>query len=190
MHHQADQAWYGHPAAGYALSKHIHGLITGIDPPADKEICPIPFVQNPFQPCMYGAKYPTGHPRHGEIFILHVSTDNLRTYSSCADMPAEFLGWLQRNFQVTGGDRSLRAQEPQKFMGCRFTYYPDHTVVIDMPKYIENLLREVDMLNANPVATPMAKGFIVSLQDAPTGSDAEKAVIDHANKAFNTDYRQ
>jgi len=189
-HQEADQAWYGHPAAGYALSKHIHGLITGIDPPADKEICPIPFVQNPFQPCMYGAKYPTGHPRHGEIFILHVSTDNLRTYSSCADMPAEFLGWLQRNFQVTGGDRSLRAQEPQKFMGCRFTYYPDHTVVIDMPKYIENLLREVDMLNANPVATPMAKGFIVSLQDAPTGSDAEKAVIDHANKAFNTDYRQ
>jgi hypothetical protein len=189
-HQEADQAWYGHPAAGYALSKHIHGLITGIDPPADKEICPIPFVQNPFQPCMCGAKCPTGHPRHGEIFILHVSTDNLRTYSSCADMPAEFLGWLQRNFQVTGGDRSLRAQEPQKFMGCQFTYHPDHTVVIDMPKYIENLLREVDMLNANPVATPMAKGFIVSLQDAPTGSDAEKAVIDHVNKAFNTDYRQ
>ena len=190
MHQQADQAWYGHPAAGYALSKHIHGLVTGIDPPAGKEVCPIPLVQNPFQPCMYGAKYPAGHPRHGEIFILHVSTDNLRTYSSCPDMPAEFLGWLQRNFQVTGGDQSLRDQEPQQFMGCRFTYHPDHTVVIDMPQYIDTLLRGVNMQDANPVATPMAKGFVVSLQDAPTNADTEQVVTDYVNRAFNTNYRQ
>ena len=190
MNQHADQAWYGHPAAGFALAKHIHGLLTGINPPAGKEVCPIPFAQNPFQPCMYGAQYPADHPRHGEVFILHVSTDNLRTYSSCAEMPGEFLGWLRRNFQVTGGEPSLREQTPQTFMGCRFTYHPDGSVVIDMPKYIEGLLREVDMQNANPVATPMAKGFVVSLQDAPADHDAEQLVVSYANKAFGTSYRQ
>ena len=186
---QADQAWYGHPAAGTALSKHTHGLVTGIDPPAGKEVCPIPFLQNPFQPCMYGALYPVGHPRRGEIFILHVSTDNLRTYSSCAEMPGEFLGWLRRNFTVTGGERPLQEQEPQKFMGCQFTYHPDRTVVIDMPQYIGNLLREVNMQDANPVVTPMAKGLVVTLQDAPHDAAGEQAVVDYVNKAFNTHYR-
>ena len=189
QHQQADQAWYGHPAAGTALSKHIHGLVTGIDPPAGKEVCPIPFRQNPFQPCMYGAQYPVGHPRHGEIFILHVSTDNLRVYSSCAEMPREFLGWLRRNFQVTGDERPLQDQEPQQFMGCQFTYHPDRTVVIDMPQYVGNLLREVGMQDANPVVTPMAKGLVVTLQDAPTDAAGEQAVVDYANKAFGTHHR-
>jgi len=105
-------------------------------------------------------------------------------------MPGEFLGWLRRNFQVTGGEPSLREQTPQTFMGCRFTYHPDGTVVIDMPKYVEGLLREVDMQHANPAATPMTKGFVVSLQDAPADHDAEQLVVSYVNKAFGTSYRQ
>ena len=75
-------------------------------------------------------------------------------------------------------------------MGCRFTHHPDHSVVVDVPKHVENLLHSVGMQDANPVATPMAKGFVVSLQDAPTVGDAEQAVVAHANKNFNTDCRQ
>ena len=94
LHQQADQAWYGHPSAGYALAKHLHGALTGVNPPPGAEVCPVPFVQNPFQPCMFQAKYPAGHARHGALFVLHVSTDNLRTYGSDPDIQADFMAWL------------------------------------------------------------------------------------------------
>ena len=190
LHQQADQAWYGHPAAGFALAKHLHGALTGVNAPPGAEVCPVPFVQNPFQPCMFKAKYPADHPRHGELFILHVSTDNLRTYGSDPDIQSDFMGWLRRQFDVTGGERSLRCLPPQKFMGCRFSYQLDGSVTIDMPLYINALLNEVGMRNANSVATPMAKGFVVSLRDSPTTPDEQRAVIDYANTAFGTSYTQ
>ena len=190
LHQQADQAWYGHPAAGFALAKHLHSALTGVNALAGVEVCPVPFVQNPFQPCMFQAKYPTDHPRHGELFILHVSTDNLRTYGSDPDIQADFMSWLRRQFEVTGGERSLRDQPPQKFMGCRFSYQQDGSVTIDMPLYIDELLNEVGMRDANSVATPMTKGFVVSLRDSPTTPDEQRAVVDYANSAFGTSYTQ
>ena len=190
LHQQADQAWHGHPSAGCALAKHLHGALTGINPPAGIEVCPVPFVQNPFQPCMFKAKYPIDHTRHGEMFTLHVSTDNLRTCGSDASIQADFMSWLRRQFEVTGGESSLRDQSPKKFMGCIFSYDPDGSVTIDMPLYVDELLNEVGMRNANPVATPMAKGFVVSLQDSPTTPDAQRAVIEYANTAFGTSYSQ
>ena len=190
LHQQADQAWYGHPSAGYALAKHLHGALTGVNPPPGAEVCPVPFVQNPFQPCMFQAKYPADHARHGELFILHVSTDNLRTYGSDPGIQSDFMGWLRRQFTVTGGVTSLRDLPPQKFMGCVFTYQPDGSVTIDMPRYIDGLLNEVGMRGANSVATPMTKGFIVSLQDSPTTPDTQRTVIDFVNNAFGRNYTQ
>ena len=190
LHQQADQAWYGHPSAGYALAKHLHGALTGVNPPPGAEVCPVPFVQNPFQPCMFQAKYPTGHARHGALFVLHVSTDNLRTYGSDPEIQADFMAWLRRQFTVTGGVTSLRDQPPQKFMGVAFTYRPDGSVTIDMPKYIDGLLHEVGMRGANSVATPMTKGFIVSLKDSPTTPDEQRAVIDYVNIQFGRTYHQ
>ena len=113
LHQQADQAWYGHPAAGFALAKHLHSHLTGVNAPDGIEVCPIPFKQNPFQPVMYGAEFPTGHKWHGEKYVLHISTDNLRTYGSNPAMQTEFMAWLRRNFTVTGGDVSLREQAPR-----------------------------------------------------------------------------
>ena len=188
LHQQADQAWYGHPSAGFALAKHLHGALTGINPSDGVEVCPVPFVQNPFQPCMFKAKYPADHCRSGELFILHVSTDNLRTYGSDPGIQTDFMSWLRRQFEVTGGASSLRDQPPQKFMGCIFSYQVDGAVTIDMPLYIDALLNETGMRNANTVSTPMAKGFIVSLQDSPTTPDAQRAVIDHVNADFGTNY--
>ena len=97
------------------------------------------------------------------------------------------MAWLRRNFTVTGGDVSLREQAPETFMGARFTY-TDGSVKIDMPKYITSLLNEVGMTEASPAQTPMAKGFIVSLDDAPTTPDAQQIVIDWVNTMFNTRY--
>ena len=188
LHQQADQAWYGHPSAGYALASHLHGALTGVNPPPGAEVCPVPFVQSPFQPCMFQAKYPAGHARHGELFILHVSTDNLRTYGSDPSIQVDFLSWLRRQFDVTGGVASLRDQPPQKFMGCVFTYQPDGSVTVDMPRYIDGLLHEVGMRDANSVSTPMTKGFIVSLQDSPTTPAAQRAVINYVNTTFGRKY--
>ena len=188
LHQQADQAWCGHPSAGFALAKHLHGALTGVNPSDGVEVCPVPFVQNPFQPCMFQAKYPADHPRRGELFILHVSTDNLRTYGSDPDIQADFMSWLRRQFEVTGGASSLRDQPPQKFMGCIFSYQDDGAVTIDMPVYIDALLNETGMRHANTVSTPMAKGFIVSLQDSPTTPDEQRAVIDYVNADFGTNY--
>jgi len=187
LHQQADQAWYGHPAAGFALAKHLHSHLTGVNAPDGIEVCPIPFKQNPFQPVMYGAEFPTGHKWHGEKYVLHISTDNLRTYGSNPAMQIEFMAWLRRNFTVTGGDVSLREQAPETFMGARFTY-TDGSVKIDMPKYITSLLNEVGMTEASPAQTPMAKGFVVSLDDAPTTPHAQQIVIDRVNTMFNTRY--
>ena len=188
LHQQADQAWCGHPSAGYALARHLHGALTGVNPPPGAEVCPVPFVQNPFQPCMFQAKCPTGHARHGELFILHVSTDNLRTYGSDPSIQADFMSWLRRQFDVTGGVDSLRDQPPQKFMGCVFNYQQDGSVTIDMPRYIDGLLHEVGMRDANSVSTPMTKGFVVSLQDSPTTPDEQRAVINYVNTTFGRKY--
>ena len=186
QHQCADMAWYGHPAAGFALAQHLHGALTGDRPPDSVEVCTVPFVQNPYQPCMFKAEYPAGHIHHGEIFILHVSTDNLRTYGSSPAIQGEFMAWLRRNFDVTGGDTSLRDQPPQMFMGCRFTYRADGSVTIDMPEYIDGLLRETGMADANPAETPMTRGTVISLADAPMSPDEQQSVTDHANQMFGT----
>ena len=190
LNQEADQAWYGHPAAGYALAKYLHGALTGINPDSGVEVCPVPFVQNPFQPCMFQTQYPEGHPRHGTFFILHVSTDNLRTYGDDPAVQRDFMDWLKRNFAVTGGETSLRTQTPQDFMGCLIEYSADGSTIISMEQYIKALLHEVGMLDANTVSTPMAVGHVVTLKDAPVDADGQRVVIDHANKAFGTSYTQ
>ena len=113
----------------------------------------MPFVQNPYKPCVFKADHSAEHLHHGEIFILHVSTDNLRTYGSSPAIQGEFMAWLRHTFEVNGGNTSLRDQPSQMFMRCRFTCRADGSVTIDMPEYIDRLLRETGTADANPAET-------------------------------------
>ena len=54
--------------------------------------------QHPSQPVVSVAQYPPGHKWHGEVFWLHISTDNLRTYTSCDEMQHEFMEWCGGDF--------------------------------------------------------------------------------------------
>ena len=143
--------------------------------------------QHPSQPVVFVAKCPPGHKWHGEVFWLHVSTDNLRTYASCAEMQHEFMEWCDRNFETTGGRVALQDQEPQTFNGVRFSYI-NGAVQLDMPACIAKLLDEVGLSHANPALTPMALGTVMRLGEAPRTASAQLEVVADVNKAFNTRY--
>ena len=181
----ADQAWYGHPAAGNALARKVCRMFTGRGIEPGEERCTVQLVQHPSQPVVFVAQYPVGHEWHGEIFWLHVSTDNLRTYTSCDAMQHEFMEWLDRNFQTTGGRVALQDQSPQTFNGVRFSYIQG-AVQLDMPAYVAKLLDEVGLSHANPAATPLAKGTVLGLVDSPQTATDQLAVVEGVNAAFNT----
>ena len=187
MFAHADQAWYGHPAAGNALAALLCRVLTGRDIKPGEERCSVRMEQHPSQPVVFVAKYPPGHKWHGEVFWLHVSTDNLRTYTSCAEMQHEFMEWCDRNFETTGGRVALQDQEPQTFNGVRFSYI-NGAVQLDMPAYIAKLLDEVGLSHANPALTPMALGTVMRLGEAPRTASAQLEVVADVNKAFNTRY--
>ena len=182
---EADQAWYGHPAAGCALAMMVCRMFTGRDIRPGEEQCTVRLVQHPSQPVVFVAQYPEGHKWHGEIFWLHVSTDNLRTYTSCEAMQHEFMEWLDRNFQTTGGRVALQDQKPQTFNGVRFTYTKG-AVQLDMPACVAKLLDEVGLSHANPAVTPLAKGTVLSLADSPRTATDQLRVVDGVNAVFNT----
>ena len=188
MFAHADQAWYGHPAAGHALAVKLCRMFTGRGIPSDEERCTVRMVQHPSQPVVFVAQYPPGHKWHGEVFWLHVSTDNLRTYTSCDEMQHEFMVWCDRNFETTGGRVALQDQEPQTFNGVRFSYVKG-AVQLDMPAYIAKLLDEVGLSHANPALTPMALGTVMRLGEAPRTASEQLEVVAGVNKAlrsFNT----
>jgi hypothetical protein len=181
----ADQAWYGHPAAGNALAELLCRVFTGRGVKSGEERCTVRLVQHPAQPVVFVAQHPPGHEWHGEVFWLHVSTDNLRTYTSCDAMQHEFMEWCDRNFQTTGGRVALQDQEPQTFNGVRFSYI-NGAVQLDMPAYIAQLLDEVGLSHANPASTPMAMGTVLRLGEAPRTASDQLAVVESVNKVFNT----
>jgi hypothetical protein len=185
MFAHADQAWYGHPAAGNALSALMCRVLTGRGIKPGEERCKVRLVQHPSQPVVFVAQYPPGHKWHGEVFWLHISTDNLRTYTSCDDMQHEFMEWCDRNFETTGGRVALQDQEPQTFNGVRFSYV-NGAVQLDMPAYIAKLLDEVGLSHANPALTPMAVGTVMRLGEAPRTASDQLEVVAGVNKAFNT----
>lgn len=182
-----DQAWYGHPAAGFALATKLCRCFTGRNILSDEEQCTVPLLQHPNQPVVFKAQYPSHHKWHHEIFWLHVSTDNLRTYTSCPDIQREFMRWLDRNFETTGGIVALQDQEPQTFNGVRFTYVKG-AVQLDMPAYIAKLLDEVGLSHTNPAVSPLSLGTIIRLDDQPHTAADQLAVVTAANKVFNTHY--
>ena len=180
----ADQAWYGHPAAGFALACKLCRVFTGRGLKHDEERCTVQMVQHPSQPVVFRAQYPPGHEWHGEIFWLHVSTDNLRTYTSCDAMQSTFMAWLDRNFEVTGGRIALQDQAPQTFNGVRFSYIRGG-VQLDMPAYVAKLLDEVGLSHANPALTPMAQGTVLRLGEAPGTATEQLDVVERVNKVFH-----
>lgn len=48
-----DQAWYGHPAAGFALATKLCRCFTGRNTLPDEEQCTVPLSQNPAQPVVF-----------------------------------------------------------------------------------------------------------------------------------------
>lgn len=178
-----DQAWYGHPAAGFALASKLCRCFTGQHIHSDEEQCTVPLQQHPAQPVVFKAIYPTHHKWHREIFWLHVSTDNLRSYTSCPAIQAEFMAWLTRNFQTTGGRVALQDQEPQTFNGVRFSYVQG-SVQLDMPLFVTKLIAEAGLTNSVPVHTPLVKGTVLRLADSPITAIAKLSVVKAVNTLF------
>lgn len=77
---------------------------------------PIPLEQSAAQPFIFKARYPAG-PHHGEIFWVYISTDNIRTYTSCSDIHYEFRGWLSPVYTITGGQQRLQDPDPEPCLG-------------------------------------------------------------------------
>ena len=181
----ADQAWCGHTAAGNALARKLCRMFTGRGTEPGEERCAVQLVQHPSQPVVFVAQHPVGHEWHGAIFWLHVSTDNLRTYTSCDATQHEFMEWLDRNFQTTGGRVALQDQSPQTFNGVRFSHVKG-ALQLDMPAHTAKLLDEVGLSHANPAATPLAKGTVLGLVDSPQTATDQLEVVEGVNVAFNT----
>ena len=177
------QCWYGHPVSGYGLARTLHDRFLNRNLKPGQRRCPIPFEQCPTQPVVFRAAYPEGHPRHGEIFWLHITTDNLRSYTSQDAIQTEFMDFLDSVFETTGGRVALQDQEPQTFHGVQFAY-KDGGVHMEMPAFISELLEEVGMRHANPSKTTSASGYRLSRLDTPA-DDAERrtAVVD-TNRMF------
>ena len=182
-----DQAWYGHPASGFALARLMHNKFLNRDMKPGDVPCPVPFVQCPYQPVLFKADFPLGHEHHGEIFWLHIATDNIRTYTSIPAMQQTFMDWLDITFNTTGGRMPLQGHSPETYMGCLFTY--DHSgVTISMQGFIANLLHDTGMTDANAVRNPLADKFTLSRKDEPQSDADRHEVVAHVNRQFNTDY--
>ena len=182
-----DQAWYGHPASGFALARLMHNKFLNRDMQPGDVPCPVPFVQCPHQPVLFKADFPPGHEHHGEIFWLHIATDNIRTYTSVPDVQTAFMDWLDITFNTTGGRMPLQGNSPETYMGCLFTY--DHSgVTISMQAFIANLLHDTGMTDANTVRNPLADKFTLSRKDEPQSDTDRLEVVAHVNRQFNTDY--
>ena len=182
-----DQAWCGHPAAGFALARMLCDRFTGRNAKPGEEPCSINLVRHPAQPVVFKAECPPDHEWHNEIFWLHVSTDNIRTYTSSATMQNSFMDWLARTFDTTGGRVALQDQEPQTFHGVRFSYVGG-CVQLDMPAYVSQLLDEVGLTRANSAPTPMTQGTRISLAQSPRTAGEQLDVVNAVNRIFNTAY--
>ena len=182
-----DQAWYGHPASGFALARLMHNKFLNRNMAPDDVPCPVPFIQCPYQPVLFKAEFPPGHAHHGEIFWLHIATDNIRTYTSIPSLQTTFMDWLDVTFNTTGGRLPLQGNSPETYMGCLFTY--DHSgVTTSMQGFIASLLHDTGMADANTVRNPLADKFTLSRKDEPQCETERQEVVAHVNRQFNTDY--
>ena len=148
------QALYGHPAAGAGLAQELHAAFTGQTTPT----CSVPLVQSAAQPCVFKAVYPANHEFHGEIFWVWLFNDNIRTYYSHPKIHEDFRVWLAGRYEITGGD-DLRHQDPSQCLGIQFTYTPGQ-VTLNMPAYVQQLIAEHGMADANPTTTPLPCEFL------------------------------
>ena len=142
---------------------------------------------------MFSAEYPADHEHHGEIWWLHVTTDNLRTYSSKRAIQEDFIAWIRTVFEITGGTQCLRDMPPQTFHGCEFAYGHDNqdrpTITISMPGFVHDLLREVGLEHCNPSRTPMTVNDVVTKLDEPTTPAEQHATVEWVNAKFARDFR-
>jgi len=176
------QCWYGHPVSGFGLARTLHDRLINRNLKPGQKQCPVPFEQCPTQPVIFRAAFPTGHKHHGEIFWLHITTDNLRSYTSNDEIQSEFMDFLDSVFVTTGGRTALQDLDPLTFHGVRFAY-GDEGVHMDMPAYIDELLEETGLSHANPSKTTSPSGYQLSRHDTPSVEDRQQ-VIQEVNKMF------
>ena len=176
------QCWYGHPVSGFGLARLLHDRLINRNLKPGQQRCTTPFEQCPTQPVVFRAAFPVGHKHHGEIFWLHITTDNLRSYTSSDEIQVEFMDLLDSVFATTGGRIALQDQEPLTFHGVRFAYR-DGGVHMDMPAYIADLLEETGMRQANSSKTTSSSGYRLSRLDNPTTEEHEQ-VIAEVNRMF------
>ena len=176
------QCWYGHPVSGFGLARTLHDRLINRNLEPGQKRCPVPFEQCPTQPVIFRAAFPTGHKHHGEIFWLHITTDNLRSYTSNDEIQSEFMDFLDSVFVTTGGRTALQDLDPLTFHGVRFAY-GDDGVHMDMPAYIDELLEETGLRHATPSKTTSPSGYQLSKHDMPSIEDRQQ-VIQEVNKMF------
>ena len=176
------QCWYGHPVSGFGLARTLHDRFINRKLKPGQQPCPIPLEQCPTQPVIFRAAFPVGHRHHGEIFWLHITTDNLRSYTSNDAIQTEFMDFLDSVFVTTGGRTALQDLDPLTFHGVRFTYR-NGGVHMDMPAYINDLLEETGLRNANPSKTTSPSGYQLSRHDTPSIEEREQ-VVQEVNKMF------
>ena len=99
----------------------------------------------------------------------------------------EFMDFLDSVFQTTGGRMALQDQDPQTFHGVRFAYR-EGGVHMDMPAYINDLLEDTGLRNANPSKTTRPSGYQLSRHDAPSIAERPQ-VIQEVNKMFGRQFR-
>lgn len=180
---KVQQCWYGHPVSGFGLARLLHDRLLNRHLRSGDIPCPIPFEQCPTQPVIFRAQFPADHRYNGEIFWLHITTDNLRSYTSEDAIQTEFMDFLDSVFKTTGGRVALQDQQPQTFHGVRFSYQ-DGGVHMDMPAYINELLHETGLDEANASKTASPSGYRLSRQDYARDKQERDDTISEVNRMF------
>jgi len=166
---------YGHPSSGYALAIGMSNRLLNRDLRDGQRRCPIEFRQCDAQPVIYRAVFPVDHRHYQERFILAISTDNLRVFSSSDEVYQQYREWLNSEFTITGSGKALRASAPTSTLGKIATYGPDY-VRLDMPAFQRKIIVAAGLQDAVPAPTPIVAGFRLTKDDCP-GSDAARELV-------------
>jgi len=121
----------------------------------DSKLIKFGFTQLISDPCVY-IKWDGD-----KISIITVWVDDLLLFASTDELMTKIKNYIKSKWEATD------IGEPNKIVGIEITIN-ENSVSISQQKYIENILRQEHMINANPVGTPLDHN--VQIEPNPDGN--------------------